>query len=108
MISRRLGGRRKNLMLQQQHHHNQQQQQGYTSLFYYYKNTLIFQNQKFKNPIIFQKPKFPKITTVTTTDFFQPFSPKKCYDIMNSWSPRPWFPAGRGGRQKINDLLMIC
>ena len=45
--------------------------------FYYYNNTgweggLIFQNQKLgweggRNPIIFQNPKFPKISTVTTT-----------------------------------------
>ena len=55
--------------------------------FYYYNNTgweggLIFQNQKLgweggRNPIIFQNTKFPKNTTVTTTDFFPTFFPKK-------------------------------
>ena len=47
---------------------------------------LIFQNQKLgweggKNPIIFQNTKFPKITTVTTTDFFPTFFPQKIINI---------------------------
>ena len=60
--------------------------------FYYYNNTgweggLIFQNQKLgweggRNPIIFQNTKFPKITTVTTTDFFPTFFPQKIIIIV--------------------------